>query len=171
MSAELFVRSYPAKGAEIVPVVFGAGTYAYALLLMAPVAAIAFFVIVLHNISPRPDGSWPGLLISIVAFSSVLALLRRLRLEIRMDGISYTSFFRNARFVAYPDISSIVVIDYREEESHATPQRSVLSRTAIVTPKVETRKPPMKISLTFFPYAAYREFVRLFKPEVWESGT
>lgn len=88
-----------------------------------------------------------------------------------MDGISYTSLFRNARFVAYPDISSVVLIDYRQEDSHATPQRSMLSWTAIVTPKIETHQPPIKISLTFFPYAAHSEVVRLFQPEVWESGT
>lgn len=171
MPTELSVRPYPAKGVEVVPVTFRAGPYAYALLCLLPVSAIAWFVIVLRNISPRPDWLWPGLIISVAVFFTVLALLRRLKLEIRMDGISYTSLFRKPRFVAYPDISSVVLIDYRQEDSHATPQRSMLSWTAIVTPKIETHQPPIKISLTFFPYSAHNEFVRLFKPEVWESDT
>jgi len=152
------------------PVTFGAGPYGFALLCVLPVSAITWFVVVLRSISPRPDWLWAGFIVSVAGFFAVLALLRRLKLEIRMEGVSYTSLFQRPRFVAYPDISSVVLIDYRQDDSHATPQRSMRSWTAIITPKIETRKPPIKISLTFFPYSAHGEFVRLFKPEIWESG-
>jgi len=153
MPTELFIRSYPAKGVEVVPVTFGAGPYAYALLCLLPVTAIAWFVAVLRSTSPGPDWLWAGLIVSVAGFFTVLVLLRRLKLEIRMDGISYTSLFRSARFVAYSDISSVVLIDYRHASSEATPRRSMLSWTAIVTSKIETQQPPIKISLTFFPPA------------------
>jgi hypothetical protein len=171
MSAELSVKSYPPKGIEVVPITFGAGLYAYFLLCLVPVAATIWFVVMLRSISPIPYWAWLGLIISVAGFFWVLGLLRNLKLEIRMDGISYTGFSRKARFVAYPDISSIVLIDYRQSDSYATPQRSMLSWTAIITPRVETHEPPIKIRLTFFPYLAYKEFARLFKPEVWEPGT
>jgi hypothetical protein len=99
-----------------------------------------------------------------------IVFVRRLRLEIRMDGISYTGPFRGTRFLAYSDISTVVVIDYRLLRSEATPRESVRSFTVVITPNAGTYKPTLKIPLALFPDSAHRELIRLFKPEVWESG-
>jgi hypothetical protein len=166
----LIVRSYPAPGVEIVPSTFGAGPYGYSVLELLPVAALIWFGIALRNVYPRPQWLWYGVVISVLGFFFVLAFLRSVRLEIRADGVSYASLLRREKFAAYRDISSVVLIDYRHLRSEASPRRSLRTYTAIITPNIETGGTPFKIPLTLFPDFARSEFVRMFKPEVWESG-
>lgn len=170
MTNGLIVRSYPAPGVEIVPSTFGAGPYGYFVLEFLPVAALIWFGIALRNVYPRPQWLWYGVVISVFGFFFVLAFLRSLKLEIRADGISYSSLLRREKFAAYHDISSIVLIDHRQVSSMSTPGRSLRSYTAVITPKFETGAATFKIPLTLFPDFARSEFLRMFKPEVWESG-
>ena len=170
MTNGLIVRSYPAPGVEIVSTTFGAGTYGYFLLELPPVAALLWFGIALRNVDSRPQWMWCGLAISLLGFFFVLAFLRSLKLEIRADGVSYASLLRREKFAAYRDISCVVLIDYRHLRSEGTPRRTLRSYSAIITPKMETGAPAFKIPLTFFPDLARCEFVRMLKPEVWESG-
>lgn len=104
-------------------------------------------------------------------FDNVLSyrasLLRRLNLEIRTDGISYTSLFGPARFVAFSEISTVVLIDYRHASSQAYPSDTPFTWTALIRPNVETGKPVLRIPLSLFSVAVYREMQRLFKPEIW----
>ncbi len=171
LMANLFVQSYPAPGVQVVPVEFSAGPNGWVTVCLFPVGAIVSFGVLLNNVHPSSAWVWFGLTFSVLALLVALTFLRALKLEIRMDGISYISLFRGTRFVAYADISTIVIIDYRHADSQATPNRSLRSYTAVITPKVETAQRPLRIPLTPFPDAARREFVRLFRPEQWESGT
>jgi hypothetical protein len=138
---------------------------------LLPVSAVIWFGIALRNVYPRPKWLFYGLAISLAGIFVALAFLHKLELEIRMDGVSYTRLLWGTRFVAYADVSSVVLIDYRHLRSEATPRRSIRRWTAIVTPKVAAGAPALRIPLTLVPDTAYREFVRLFKPDVWESGT
>jgi hypothetical protein len=88
-----------------------------------------------------------------------------------VDGISYAGLFGSMRFVAFSEISTVVLVDHKHMSSQAQPQRTPLSWTAIITPNVETAKSVLKIPLSLFPGKAYREMERILKPEVWESGT
>lgn len=111
-----------------------------------------------------------GLIISIAGLIFSLVCLRKLKLEIRADGIAYESLFRGRHFIAFPEISAVVFIDHKHFRSEARPRRSLRSWAAIITPNAATGKTPLRISLTLFPSIAYTELTRLFQPEVWESG-
>jgi hypothetical protein len=166
----LFISSYPAPGVQVIPGIFRAGIYGYLLPCLVPVSAILWFGIILHVLNLRQTWAVLGLLISISGLLFVLSLVRKFKLEIKIDGVSYTSPFRGSSFVAYSEISSVLLIDYRHLRSEATPRRSIRSFTMMITPNVETGKSPIKIPLTLFPDAAHAELVRLFRPEEWESG-
>jgi hypothetical protein len=102
----------------------------------------------------------------------VLSLLRGLQLEIRSNGISYVPLFGAPKFMAFSEMSTVVFIDHMHLTSEAHPNmRGPLTWTAIITPNPATGKPALRIPLTFFPEAAYREMNRVLHPEVWESGT
>jgi hypothetical protein len=167
----MFVRPYPASGVKVIPMAFGAGANGYFLLSMLPVASTLWFMTALHNLDPIPPIMQYGLVISLLGLFSVIVLARRLRLEIGINGISYTGAFKGSRFIAFSEISTVVLIDYRHLRSEATPRRSVRSFTMIITPNVDTGKASLKVPLTLFSDSARRELVRLFKPEEWESGT
>lgn len=170
MSNGLFIRAYPVRGASIIPSSYTVGPNGYFLLCLFPVIAIAFFVAILHNVS-NYRWAYLGLFASTVSLMIVLAFLRRLRLDIRLDGLTYIGLFGEARFVAFSEMSTVVFIDHRHLSSEAQPRRNVLSWTAIITPNIETGKRIVKIPLTLFPEAAFRELTRILHPEIWESGT
>jgi hypothetical protein len=92
-------------------------------------------------------------------------------LEIRSDGISYVTPFGNAKFIAFSEISTVVIIDYQHLGSQAQSTRTPFTWTLIITPNPEAGKPALRIPLTFFPQVAYEEITKLLKPEVWESPT
>jgi hypothetical protein len=167
----LFIRSYPAPGIRVIPTAFAPGINAYFVFCFLPIWAISLFGVILHISDPRPAWALIGLLISISVLFLAVSLVRRFRLEIRIDGISYTSPIRGTSFIGFSETSAVVLIDYRHLSSEATPRRSVRSFTMIITPNVETRKTALKIPLTLFSDSARNELVRLFKPEEWESGT
>ena len=157
MSNGIFVRSYPAAGVEVVPATFGVGANGYFLLYSFPISAITWFAIALNNVNPKPAWLLFGLAVSVAGFFISMKFLRSVRLEIRLDGISYTNVIGRSRFVSYSDISTIVrLIDYRHARSEARPRSSIRSWTAAITPKVETGDAPLKIPLTLFSDSARR---------------
>jgi hypothetical protein len=170
VSNGLFIRSYPVKGIAVVPAAYIAGAYCYFLFCLFPVAAISFFVVTLHNRFGYQWAYW-GLFASALILLLVVSLLRRLRLEIRPDGISYTAPFSGPRFTAFSEMSTVVFIDHRHLNSEAQPRGVPSTWTAIITPNPETGKPAVRIPLTFFPESACQELKRALHPEVWESGT
>jgi hypothetical protein len=170
VTSGLFIRTYPARGAQIIPSSYSAGFNGYFLVCFLPVYAVSFFVVFLF-IGFRQHWVFEGLVISVLSLLIALSFVRRLRVQITVDGISYAGLFGSLRFVAFPEISTVVLIDHRHTSSQAQPSRNPLSWTAIITPSVETGKSVLKIPLSLFPGAAYREIERILKPEVWESGT
>jgi hypothetical protein len=170
VTSGLFIRTYPARGAQIIPVSYSAGVNGYFLVCLIPVFAVSFFTVFLF-IGFRQRWVFEGLIPSVSGLLLALSLLRRLKLGINVDGISYTGLFRAGRFVAFSEISTVVLIDHKHMSSQAKPRSTPLSWTAIITPNVETGKSVLKIPLSLFPGAAYREIERILKPEVWESGT
>lgn len=170
MSNGIFIRPYPARGAQVVPTSFSAGLGGYFLICLVPVWALLFFLTPLYLGLRRPWLS-EGLVASALALLIALSFARRLRLEIGTNGISYTSLFGAARFVAFSEISTVIFIDHRNIRSEAYPRRTPFSWTAIVTPNLETGKSVMRIPLSLFPGAAYLEMKRVLGPEVWESGS
>ena len=129
------------------------------------------FGIALFDSAQKPGWLIPALAVSIVmAFLGVI-FLRALRLEITTDGISYTNPVRGTKSLTYPEISSVVLLDFRHEGNGAAAiNRSFRRWTMVITPKIETGKIPLKIPLTLFPRAAYDDLTHLLKPEVWESS-
>jgi hypothetical protein len=170
VTSGLFIRTYPARGAQIIPSSYSAGINGYFLVCFLPAFAVSFFVVFLF-IGFRQQWVFEGLTASVLSLLIALSFVRRLRLEINSDGISYTGLFRPVRFLVFSEISTVVFIDYKHERSEANPRESPLSWTAIITPNVEMAKPVLKIPLSLFPGKAYREMERILKPEVWESGT
>lgn len=168
MSNGLFIRSYPARGVSIIPTSYGAGMNGYFLGCFIPVWAIGLSFVIVY-FEPRNPWALGGLFASTMGLLIVVSLLRRLRLEIRSDGISYAGPFGDARFTSFSETSTVVFIDYQQASSHAQPRRTPLSWTAVITPNLETGKPAVKIPLSFFPGSAYEELRRVLGPEVWES--
>jgi hypothetical protein len=165
----IFIRTYPARRAQIVPSSYSASWNGYFLVCFVPVWLVLFFIVLL-SIGLRQQWVFMGLFVSVLSVLAALSLLRKLRLEINMDGITYAGLFRQQRFVSFHEISTVVFLDHRNVRSEAQPRRNPLSWTAIITPDVETNKPVLKIPLSLFPVAAYQEMERLLRPEVWESG-
>jgi hypothetical protein len=171
MTNSLFIRSYPAPGAQPLPAIYNSGAYAYFVVCLFPVAVTCAFAVAILDTRQKPSWLIPALVVSIVAFFLVLVFLRALRLEITTDGISYTNPVRGTKSLTYPEMSSVVLIDYRHEGNGAAGiSRSLRTWTMVITPKMETGKAPLRIPLTIFPRDAYIELVRLLKPEVWESS-
>lgn len=164
----LFIRSYPAGGVSIIPTTFGAGVNGYFLGCFIPVWAIALSFVIVY-FEPRNRWALGGLVASTIGLLIVVSLLRRLRLEIRSDGISYAGPFGDPRFTLFSEISTVVFIEHQQASSYARARRAPLSWTAIITPNLETGKPAVEIPLSFFSRSAYEELRRVLGPEVWES--
>jgi hypothetical protein len=170
VTSGLFIRTYPARGVQVIPISYSAGLSGYFLVCIVPVWVLCFCVVPLY-LGLRDQWLFEGLVCSVAACLVAVSLVRRLRLEIGVDGLSYTGLFGAVRFVAFSEISTVVLIDHKHMSSQAQPQRTPLSWTAIITPNVETGKSVLKIPLSLFPGAAYIEIERILKPEIWESGT
>ncbi len=166
----LFIRSYPAPGAQAIPVTYNADGYAYFVVCIFPVAVTCTLVAAMFEPGPKPSWLIPALVVSILTIFLAVLFLRTLRLEISRDGISYSNPVRGTQSLTYPEMSAVVLVDYRHEgNGPGGINRSFRMWTIVVTPKVETGKPTLKIPLTVFPRSAYNELMLLLKPEVWES--
>jgi len=170
VSNGLFIRSCPVAGVQIIPASYSAGPNGYFLLCLIPAAAISFFAVALHN-GYKHRWVFEGFATSVFFLLLALAFLQRLKLEVRTDGICFTTIFLGTTFIAFSEMSTVIFIDYRHVRSEYQPRRALRSWTAVITPNIETGKPIVRIPLSFFPQSAYEHLRKLPHPEVWESGT
>jgi hypothetical protein len=138
------------------------GSYGYFATCQFPVLFATFFALSVFASRRPPAWAVGGLLISLLAVLCVVGFMKRLFLEITMEGIRYKGF-RQTQFIAYSEISAVVLIDHRRG-----PWRPLLRWTLLVTPRVESGKSSLRIPLTFLPANACTELVHLFHPAVWD---
>jgi len=166
LSNGLFIRSYPAVGAKIEPATYGPETSGYVLLGLIP-------VLVIWSAGPASviKSSWLpwGLVIYAVGAIFATTFLRSLKLEIRMDGISYANLYRGTNFLAYSDISTVVLYTNPHVRQIKVWSGFTLPNTMAITPKPETGKPALKIPLDLFPDAAREQLTHLLRPEEWDA--
>jgi hypothetical protein len=160
-----FVRSYPPPGVRATPVSYSTGMNGYFVLCLFPVVATCWFAVALCISGSKPQWMFEGLFVSIILLLLALAFLRRLKLEITVDGISFHTLFCRTQFIGFREISTAVFIEIHSALSEYLPGGSVRSWQAVITPNHEVGKPKMRIPLHLFPLAAYRELTRLLKPE------
>jgi len=165
VSNGLFIRSYPAAGVQVVPMTYGAGNFGYVLLVLFPVLIIWWAA--RANVTNSPWLLW-SLVTYAVGAAFAMVCLRHLKLEIRTDGISYGSIFRETIFVAFSDISTVVLLTNPHSRSTTLLPRFLLSDTMVITPKPDTHKPTLKIRLALFPIAARTQLTHLLRPEEWD---
>jgi hypothetical protein len=170
MSNSLSIRSYPSRRIKILPVTCSVGAFGYYLVCLLPVAMICFFMVALWGSRQRQSWISMGLGFSILGLVIAVTYLRRLRLEITPEGIAYRSLFRGTRFVAFHEISTIVLISparaYLKNPETEGPSRD---RKLVVTPKPETGKSSIRIPVILFDPTAEDKIVRLLEPDVWGS--
>src|SRR6185437_611025 len=110
MSNGLFIQSYPAPGVQVVPATYTVTKGGYAF-----IGSITIVIALIIG-ELRPD-SWRWLPLGIVIYLGVacLALIsfRSFRLDVRNDGISYANAFRKERFLAFNEISAVVLFTNR----------------------------------------------------------
>jgi hypothetical protein len=169
MSESLFIRPYPAQNGKIVPATFRAGPYGYFLVCLWPFAAVCFFVAGLLGVPERQVWMYEGLGLSFSGMALALAYLRALKLDITLQGISFGSLFRGHRFVAFDEISTVVLVSPLRFYLRVDPE-SIPRSLLIITPNSSTGKRRVRIPLTFIESEAENEIVRILKPEIWGAG-
>jgi hypothetical protein len=169
VSNSLFIRSYPARSASIVPASFTARPYGYFLVCLLPVTAVCFFVAALWGIAKPDTWVYIGLGFSLFGFALAIAYLRELKLDITPLGLSFRSLFRRTKFVAFDEISTVVLISplrfYLRIDPEAIPRS-----TLIITPNPTTCKRRIRIPLILLDSEAEDEVVRNLKPSIWGYG-
>jgi hypothetical protein len=164
MSNGLFIRTYPAPGVSIMPATFRAGRFAYSLLVV-----LGIWCIWLISGAGSSGVMWWGM--AVYALFSICATIyfHNLKLEIRPDGLSYSSLFRDANFLAYSDISTVVLLtSSASNRSGRLWPTSVMPGTMLITPKTDTGRAAFKVPLNLFPAAAREQMVHLLRPEEWD---
>ena len=170
MSNGLFIQSYPAPGVEIVPASYTVANGGYIL-----VGTITVLVALMIGPANLVKSRWLplGLPIYFVVVSLTLIFFRSFKLEVRTDGISYGNLFRKERFIAFAEISTVVLFTSRWTSyqgarlwpSFASPGGMV------ITPKVEAGKPLLKIPLWLFSDPAESTLTHLLRPEEWDTDS
>jgi hypothetical protein len=97
----------------------------------------------------------------------VVTYLSAMRLEIRPDGISYTNLFHGTAGVNFSDISMAVIYTSSVPRSGTWADRRMVGKL-VITPKPETGKPTLTISISYLPMAAQEQLLGLLKPEEWD---
>lgn len=164
MSNGLFIRQYPAPGATVVPATFRAGKYGY---MMVAVCGL-WFVLTISG-AANSLGIYCALIAYAIISVCAAIYLHNLKLEIRLDGICYSNVFGRVRSVAYPEISSAVLLTssspgYRGSVFH-------IPGTMLVTPRVDSGKASFRIPLYLFPVAGREQLIRLLRPESWDVSS
>ena len=95
--------------------------------------------------------------------------LRDLKLEITLQGISFTSLLRGNRFVAFEEISTVVLISPLRFYLRVDPE-SIPRSTLIITPNPTSGKRRIKIPLILLEAEAENEVVRILDPSIWGYG-
>jgi hypothetical protein len=168
MSNGLFIQSYPAPGVAIVPASYTVGKGGYAL-----IGTLTFLIIEIMGGPTRLVKShWLplDLFIYVVAVSLTLFFFRSFKLGVRPDGISYANFFRSERFIAFADISAVVLFT-NWSSGRQSRLGSTTPGTIVITPKVETGKPVLKIPLWLFSNPAESQVTHLLRPEEWYTDS
>jgi len=168
MSNGLFIQSYPAPGVEIVPASYTVGKGGYGLLAM-----VAILIVLILGPSNLEKSRWLqlGLLVYFLIVGLALISLRTFRLDVRTDGISYASFFHKEQFVAFADISTVVLFTTRWVGYRGQRQSFTMPGTMVITPKLETGKHVLKIPLYMFGDAAEKQVTHLLRPEEWDADS
>jgi hypothetical protein len=165
MSNGLFIRSYPAPGAKVEPATYGPGKFGYFMIVSVPV------LIVWVAGPAKVIGSmwlpW-GVGVYALVVISATALIRSLKLEVRTDGISYSSLFRGGNFLAFSEISTAVLNTNPHTRAIKIWSNAWDANTLVITPDPETGKPILKIPLDYFPTEARDQLVYLLRPEEWD---
>lgn len=170
MSNGLFIQSYPAPGVEIVPASYTVGKAGYAF-----IASITVLIILMvgHGILEKSRWLPFGLVIYFLIVSLALIFFRSFKLDVRTDGISYSNSFRGERFLAWPEISTVVLFTNRwtgNREQRLSLSFTMLG-TIVITPKPETGKLPLKIPLWLFSDPAESQVTHLLRPEEWDTDS
>lgn len=119
MFTSLFVRSYPAPGVRATPVTYNSGPYGYFVVCLIPVMTICFFVAVLTHYGPKLSWTISAIVTGVAICGLAVSFLRALRLDITNEGVSYTNPLRGTKFVAFCEMSGVVLLDYRQESRGA----------------------------------------------------
>ena len=167
MSNSLSIRSYPSRRAKIFPVTFSAGPSGYYLVCLLPVAMICFFMAVLWDSIDHGSWIYLGLGFSILGLVLAVAYLRRLKLDITPEGISFRSLFRGTRSVTFDEISTVVLISPVRVHLPSPETDGARGRKLVVTPKPQTGRSSINVPLIFFESTAEDELVRLLEPTIW----
>lgn len=168
MSNGLFIQSYPASGVQVVPATYTAVKGGYALL-----ATVSIFIALMMG-PFLLKSRWLPLAAITYAVAAFLALIffRSFKLDVRTDGICYSNSLRSERFVAFAEMSTVVVFTNRwvnDEAAHGLNFR--MPGTIIITPKAETGKPVLKIPLWLFSNPAESQVTHLLRPEEWDTDS
>lgn len=168
MSNGLFIQSYPAPGVQVVPATYTVTKSGYAF-----IASITILVaVVIGELKPE---NWRWLPLGIVIYlgAACLALIffRSFKLDIRNDGISYANALRNERFLAFNEISAVVLFTNRWTAYSERRMSLIMPGTMVITPKIETGKPALKVPLWLFSDPAKTQLTHLLRPEEWDTDS
>jgi hypothetical protein len=169
MPNALFIQSYPAPGVQVVPATYSVTKGGHAF-----IGSITVLVVLMAGAFDVEKSRW--LPLAVVIYCGILCLtlifFRGFRLDVRNDGISYASPFHKEQFLAFAEISTVVLFTNRwvnDQAAHGFNFR--LPGTILITPKTETGKPPLKIPLWLFSDPAESEVTHLLRPEEWDTDS
>jgi hypothetical protein len=165
MSNGLFIRSYPAVGVRVQPATYGPGIAGY-------VSLVLFAAFILWEVGPSRvvKSPWLPWGIGIYAIGALFlaTFIHSLKLEVRTDGISYGNLFRETNFLAFSDISTVVLYTNPHVRQIKIFSKFTLANTMVITPKPQTGMPELKIPLGLFSDAARSELMHILRPEEWD---
>lgn len=168
MSNGLFIQSYPAPGVQVVPSTYRVTKGGYAF-----IGSLTVLIVVAIGSMKLENWRWLPLGIVIYIGITCLALIffRSFRLDVRNDGISYANAFRNERFLSFNEISTVVLFTNRWAGKSERRISLTMLGTMVITPKIETGKPVLKIPLWLFSDPAETQLTHMLKPEEWDTDS
>jgi hypothetical protein len=168
MGDDLFTTpSSPNKGAPILPATYRAGNAGY----MVWLGLIPAIVVLAVGPAKLEKPQWLVLSIATYSLFAVLVTLyfRRLKIEIRTDGMSYSNLFRGTNVIAYSEILSAV--HYFDSEPNPNRWNSLslgrarLLNRLVIIPRSESGKPTVNIPLKYFPDDGQEHVKQVLRPQ------
>jgi hypothetical protein len=169
MSNGLFIQSYPAPDVQVIPTNYSGAKGGYVLAV-----TISVLIALMLGTTNLAKSQWlPAALAAyLIAVLLAIAFFHTFRLDIRADGIAYANLFRKERFIAFQEISTVIVFTSRWVADQAAHGFNFnMPGTIIITPKVETGKAALRIPLWLFSNPAETEVTHLLRPEEWDSDS
>jgi hypothetical protein len=170
MLGDLSSHPYPTKGVTIYPSTYGAGGIGY-FVWLGLIPGIAVLLMWRVHVWDLHLLSWAAG-IYLILTAVVVTYLRCLKLEIRTDGISYSNLFRGTQSITYSEIYSV---SHYFDSDPGSSRWSALSWTdtwlvnqLVITPRPESSKPTIKITLDLFPSEAKDQLYELLRPQEWD---